>query len=185
MQRMAEPVPALPEQPLTDKKIDGKWVVLVCYIGSVRDKVVYVIEWEDRPWKKHGQESIPFETIEPGENAEQAVKRAIREELDLPESALDFMEDKWNLFLVVNRDSPDRIVLEAKVFLVQLRAGTQIKNIVDGVELLERWLRSPNAFNGNARPGTKLALKIAIWSRDSANPIPFVTIEEGEETGEY
>lgn len=183
MQRMAEKPEALPELSQLETP-HGKWVILACYIGLARDRVVSVIEGETKPWKKRGQEAIPFETVEPDETDEQAVRRALKEELDLPEDALEFMEEKWKLFLDVNR-SRDHIIFEAKVYLVQLRTGTIISDVVGGVELIGRWLTHVNAFNGNARPGTKLALKIATWSYDKANPIPFVTIEDGEETGEY
>lgn len=180
---MAEAAKALPEWLQLDTP-HGKWVILACYIWSKRDQVVSVIEWETKPWKKRGQESIPFETVERGETDEQAVRRAVKEELELPEEALEFMEEKWKLFLDVNR-TRDHVIFEAKVFLVQLRTGTVISNVVGGTELIWRWLKHINSFNGNARPATKLALKIATWSYDKANPMPFVTIEDGEETGEY
>lgn len=172
--------------PTWGETLHGKWVILVCYIGKVRDKVVYVIEWETKPWKKRGQEAVIFETVEDGETNEQAAQRAIREELDLADSDMEFMEDKWKIVLDVNRDKErEHIIFEAQVFLVQLRTGTIISQTVTGTELIGRWTMSPNAFNGKTRPGTKLALKMAIWSRDSANPMPFVTIRDGEETGEY
>ncbi len=186
---------SMPADQITDEELKmaietspkpRKWVILVCYIGKVRDHVVYVIEWETKPWKKRGQEAVVFETVEPGETDEQAARRALKEELHLAESDMEFMEDRWKMILDVNRNKArEHIIFEAQVYLVQLRTGTKISQTVIGTELLSRWTMPPNDFNGKTRPWTKLALKMVIGSYDSANPMPFVTIEDGEETGEY
>jgi hypothetical protein len=166
--------------------IHKKWIVLACFIWKVRSQVVCVVESQTTAWKRAGQTGIVFETLEEWEEAgEEAVFRALREELDLLDrDRVDSIEPRPSFVLDIQWER-ERIIFDAKVFLVQLKEGTRISDIVSGHnELLGRWMRDVNSLNGDTRPGTLLALKLALWSYDRANPMPFVTARDGVETGE-
>lgn len=173
---------ATPSVPATTKE----WVILVCYNGVRRDQIMCVVEWTDTLWKRRGQEGPIFETVESGETDEQAAYRALAEELDLNDpSVVEAMENKWALSLVINPER-ENIIFRARVFLVQLRSGTQINTIIEGgdSEIIGRKWKEVNSLNWNSRPGSGLAIQIAVWSYDRPNPFPFVTVVDGVQTSE-
>lgn len=163
-----------------------EWVILVCYLGDARDKIMCVVEWTDTLWKRRGQEGPIFETVESGETDEQAAYRALAEELDLNDSSVvEAMENKWALSLVINPER-ENIIFRARVFLVQLRSGTQINTIIEegDKEIIGREWKGVNSLNWNSRPGSNLAIQMVVWSYDRANPFPFVTVVNGVQTSE-
>lgn len=151
-----------------------KWVVLVCFIGDVRDEVVCVIEWNPKPWKNEGQTGVVFETTEAGEQPQDVVFRGLKEELALEwESSIESMEEHWTMILHAKGFEGEHIIFEAKVFLVQLKAQTKINSVVDSgtSEILGRWVRQVQEIlwmNGDARPGTSLALDM-VFNGSSAS----------------
>lgn len=143
----------------------GRWIILVCFIGDVRNRVVCVIEWESKEWKKEGQTWVVFETLEKGEVPEEALFRALDEELDLADrSIVESFEKKWNIFLVGPGHENPTIIFDVWVYLVQLKTGTTISKIVgENPELLSRGMRDIISLNGDTRPGTLVAIWIATW----------------------
>jgi hypothetical protein len=161
----------------------GRWIVLVCFIGDVRDRVVCVVEGETREWKREWQTAVVFETLEPGEELdEDSIARALHEELDLSDrGVIDFISEKGDLLLSVQRER-DRIVFAVRVFLVQLKEWTMISQVLaKGGEIRERWIREVVSLNWDTRPGTLLALSLALDSYPRWDTIPVVYAQNGEE----
>ena len=187
---MAPIPPEITDLPVSWKEqqvVHKRWIVLACFIGEVRNQVVCVVEGQSKPWKKKGQTGIVFETLEEWEEPNnEAIYRALKEELDLTDrEVVENIEEKRGFILDIDAEK-ERIIFTATVFLVQLKRGTQILNLVGpGDELQSRGMREVISLNWDTRPGTLLALKLAIWSYDKPNPMPFVTVKDGVETGEH
>lgn len=162
----------------------GKWIVLACFIGEVRDQVVCVVEAQSRAWKREWQTALVFETLEEGEVPnEDSIARALFEELDLTDrGVIEFISEKGH-FLLFAQDEKDMTIFAVSVFLVQLREWTKISRILEsGGELDSRWIRDVASLNWDTRPGTLLALRLAL---DDFYPrwygIPVVHARNGEE----
>lgn len=161
----------------------GRWVILVCFIGDVRDRVVCVIEWESKPWKSTGQTWVVFETLEGDEEPENGLYRALDEELWLTDrKTVDSFVKKWDILLVGPGQEKSTIVFDVWVYLVKLRAGTQISQVVDGnPELQSRGMRDISSLNGETRPGTLAAIWIATWTQNEIPPPLTVYFRDGVE----
>lgn len=154
-------------------------VILVCFIGDVRDRVVTVIEAESKPWKQKWQTWVVFETCKEWENDDVAVQRALVEELDLTSDDVSHIEGKWD-FLMDIESSSTRILFWARVFLVQLKASTRIKEVVGNGEILGRIERDVSSLNGDTRPGTKAAIALALSKEAQKKPLT-IKVRDGVE----
>lgn len=176
-------LPSLPALPANWESTNRKWIVLACFIGDVQSQVACVVERETKPWKKEGQTWIVFETLELWEEPnEAAIFRALHEELDLTGAeVVDWFEEKGEFFLCVEQEK-GKIVFDVKVFLVKLKVGTRIANIVGhNAELQSRGMREVSSLNWDTRPGTILALQMAIGSHDGYFMPPIIHVRDGEE----
>ncbi len=169
--------------PLDSETIHWRWIVLACFIGDVRNNVVCVVEGQSKDWKREWQTALVFETLELGEEPdEDSIARALDEELHLSDrDVIDFISEKGDFLLSVKRER-DMIIFAVKVFLVQLKEWTKISQVLEkGGEIKERWIRDVASLNWDTRPGTLLALSLALDSYPRWDAIPVVHARNGEE----
>ena len=148
---------------------DKKAVILVCFIWSVRDSVITVIEWENRPWKKRWQTGVVFETLNDWEDETTWIGRALQEELHLTMDDVENAVLKWDFLLDIDA-TPSSILFGASVYLIQLKTSTRIQKDIGNPEILAIEPRLIASLNGDTRPWTKTAIGIALGkSMDKKN----------------
>lgn len=102
-----------------------RWVVWV--IQNTKNQILFVIEWENKSWKKEWQIFIPGGSVEDGESIQTAVIREIIEETQIEEKLFKnnclSIETKWTVNLIDEKYDIDVIVFLIKTHLQEIASN--------------------------------------------------------------
>ena len=151
-----------------NKEPDLEVVGVAGVIRDSKENIFFVLENEEKPWKKAGQWSIPMETVEKWESLEQALKRWLYEELWINISNFNLISKSPLLFYVY--DSKEDKVIVVKLYVYDIHLTKEQEKIakkftnweIKKVNIFSIW----NILNWKVkplRPWAKEAILVSNW----------------------